>query len=326
MCEGVWNKTIRESESYVIITNYNKNSIYLRNCLESVKENATSLAAAGHDVQVIVVDDGSTDDSEFTIQEYVKLHSTRIISYRYLQTGGMHEFNGTLNYAVARILSSFPNAKNIITLDADTMISENFLSELIEEASNSEESAGLFATKQFWLIGNKKSRRLRSTGHEMRSDGAALDQNYCKVEKAMKKAEPFCPCFSGSLIRAELLRKIGLILPEYAHYYTCPELGFRARLNGWTTKLVVGARMWHASRSANRNQRTEIPRIWNMLRFFPTPRRRQAIQDYIRRCREGEMRDKLVNWYVYKARETCPPIYPVVDSEKEEVYQKFVTR
>ena len=93
----------------IIITVYNKEQ-YLKRCLDSVcKQNYKNYL-------VMVVNDGSTDDSEKIIKKYVKKY--KILYYKKENTG----VADTRNYAIDRVTTNY-----FLFVDADDYVSLDLL-------------------------------------------------------------------------------------------------------------------------------------------------------------------------------------------------------
>lgn len=94
----------------VIIPNYN-NEKYLKQCIESV------INQTYKDIQIIIIDDGSTDNSEKIINDFIEKYSTiKIVYFR------QHNLNG----AVARDRGlEFASGEYIYFLDSDDYLSDD---------------------------------------------------------------------------------------------------------------------------------------------------------------------------------------------------------
>ncbi len=107
----------------IVIPVYNAEK-YLHQCLDSI------LNQDYKNIEIILIDDGSTDNSRKIIEEYSKIHSN--IIYRYQINSGA---------AVARNLGmSIAGGKYIMFVDADDMVTKSLVSELIfcAERNNSD--------------------------------------------------------------------------------------------------------------------------------------------------------------------------------------------
>lgn len=102
----------------IIIAVYNREK-YLRECLDSV------FAQKFKDFEVILVNDGSTDNSEMIIEEYKKKYQDKVI-YLKKENGGVSSArNLALDHA---------KSKYVTFLDSDDYVSDDYLSVLFEAA------------------------------------------------------------------------------------------------------------------------------------------------------------------------------------------------
>jgi GT2 family glycosyltransferase len=269
----------------------------------------------------MVVDDNSSDSSEELILKYVTRKESGSFPFYYLQTGRNIDVTGIYNLGISRILNSFPDVKYIVTLDSDTVVDREFLPTLVKAAQSSGNRSGMLATNQFFLVDGKRTRRHRSTGHFVTPDGDTWDRDYGDGGTGREKI--IGPCLSGGLLKVSMIRDVGLMLPEYKHYHTCTELGLRAQIRGWGVRYVEAARMWHAGlRPSERAIESEVPRIWNILRFFPESEIEGAIRSYEQGAADGLERGRL-HRFVNIAKRTCPPVYSIPEG-KRRVYRELI--
>ncbi len=123
----------------VIVPVYNV-SAYLADCLESIKNQRH------HNLEVILIDDGSTDDSGIICDTYASQDNRfRVI----------HQNNAGLS-AARNAGTAIASAPWLIYIDSDDIVSENYISDLLAAAiSNNADSASC----RFMLV-NEKDHRL----------------------------------------------------------------------------------------------------------------------------------------------------------------------
>jgi len=292
---------------------------YLDACLSSILKSGERVKAVS--LAAMVVDDFSSDSSEELILGYVTRTGAQTFPFHYLQTGKNIDVAGVYDLGMSRILSSFPHVKYIMTLDSDTVIDRDMITSLIDVAESSGNHAGMFATNQYFLENGKKTTRHRSTGHYVTPDGDTWDRDYNDIGTGRERI--LCPCLSGGLLKVSMIRDVGMILPEYKHYHTCTELGLRAQIRGWGVEYVEKARMWHAGlRPTERDANIEVPRIWNILRFFPRSEIERSIEQYEKGATDKVEKERL-HRYVEAARRTCPPVYPM-EKGKGRVFRQLI--
>lgn len=102
----------------IIIPVYNSEK-YIRECLDSIFKNVTS-----YKFEVIIVDDGSTDDSLKIVEEY-KNNNLKILKQR--NKGAASARNYALNYATGEYIAF---------IDSDDYVDENYIQKLLSEAKN----------------------------------------------------------------------------------------------------------------------------------------------------------------------------------------------
>jgi GT2 family glycosyltransferase len=307
-------------DCFVLVPNYNgRIKGYLEDCLTSILKSGRN--SRNTSFATMVVDDHSSDSSEELIMKYVTRKGAKTFPFYYLQTGRNLDVTGAYNLGISRILNCFPDVKCIVTLDSDTVIDEDFLSALVKAAKTSTSRTGMFATNQFFLADGKRTNRHRSTGHFVTPDGDTWDRGYNDSGTGREKI--LGPCLSGALLKTSMLRDVGLMMPEYRHYHTCTELGLRAQIRGWGVEFVGAARMWHAGlRPSERTIDNEVPRVWNILRFFPQNEIENSISLFEQGETGGAGRDQL-HRFVEAARRTCPPVYPMAEG-KRRVYRQLI--
>ena len=99
----------------IIVPVYNKEK-YLRRCLESLINQTVK------DIEILIINDGSTDDSESIVKEYINKCSTMITYYSKKNEG----IAKTRNYGITVAKSDY-----ILFVDADDYIDENLVEKLL---------------------------------------------------------------------------------------------------------------------------------------------------------------------------------------------------
>lgn len=265
----------------VVAANFNNSSKgFLHKFLRTLSANILVLDRRNLDARIVIVDDGSTDNSLEVLKEFKDHHSGQV---DVLHTSNV-DVTGALNEGMQHVLDEYKECSKIVTFDIDTCLSENVLQEMIGKAKESTRNVGMLASNQFLLSCYPTRSVHRSTGHYVSSSGATFDRDFFDKPSSLGKII-LCPCISGALFKTEMLADIGLVCEKYVHYNNCSELGFRAQLNGWKVEFAKLAAMWHYYRlqsqiTHEQKNNREISRIWNVLRFFPEKRVEAALKAY----------------------------------------------
>ena len=116
----------------VYITNYNYAN-YIKQAIDSV------INQNFQDFELIIIDDGSTDNSKDIIEQYINNSKVKII---YQKNKGL---NATNNKAL-----SLSKGKYIVRLDADDFLNENALLLMVKELESNEEIGLVFS--DYYLV------------------------------------------------------------------------------------------------------------------------------------------------------------------------------
>lgn len=136
----------------IIIPVYNVEK-YLRKCLDSVLDQDLS------NYEVIIVNDGSKDNSESIIEEYVNKHSNIIKAYK-KENGGL---SSARNYGLP-----YAQGKYICFLDSDDYVEKNHYKKMLELAEK--ENADLVVTDFEYVWEDNSKHNLYKNGIEYVND------------------------------------------------------------------------------------------------------------------------------------------------------------
>jgi GT2 family glycosyltransferase len=211
----------------VVIPNYQRGE-RLRDCLRSVQ---AAVAQANHEVEVIVVDDGSGDDScaivgsEFPAVALVALPVNR--GYPTAVNAGIGASRGEW----------------ILTLNNDTTVDPDLFNSLLDVAT-SMPGIGLVAAQQ----------RFASAPGVIYSAGMQIDARAHASDRLMgapvsaSETEPvnvFGACGAAALYRRSLLARLGGFDERFRFGLEDADLAWRAQMHGWCCLYAPGAIVYH---------------------------------------------------------------------------------
>ena len=168
----------------VYITNYNYGR-YLRQAIESVFQQSF------RDLELLIIDDGSTDHSREIIEQYAERPNVRVI---YQQNKGL---NITNNIAL-----QLANGRYIMRLDADDYLAADALTKMVGILEDDPEIGLVFP--DYYLVDKDGNKLAEVRRHDFHKDVSLLDQ----------PAHGAC-----TMIRTDFLRAIG----GYDEAYSCQD-------------------------------------------------------------------------------------------------------
>jgi len=181
-------------------------------------------------------------------------------------------------------------------------------------------------------------------GHCQEKSGALRVWGYGKKKKECfenKSFEPFCACVVNAAFRMELFERIGLIDERYSQYYTCSDIGWRARIMipEFECKFIPSAVSYlkerhsgfEIERRKNSIKRRERDCVITLLKYVPEHELDDALLQFHSRTRRSciprSLRKQIVDEVVENRNEWITGIYiKLKDKEKEkmEVWKKWV--
>jgi GT2 family glycosyltransferase len=198
-----------------------------------------SLAALTYQrFKVIVVDNGSTDDSLALLRPYQAPYPMAL-----LETGANLGFAEGNNVGIRAALEAGADA--VLLLNNDTVVGPNLLSELVAAATTHPEG-GVFSAKIFyhaepnklWYAGAKWLADKQHFQHVGigEVDDKRLYENVVETDYASG-----CALF----IRADVIKKMGLMDAQFFLTYEETDWCYRARAAGFKSFFVPEAKLWH---------------------------------------------------------------------------------
>jgi hypothetical protein len=221
----------------VVIVNWNGKH-YLKPCLDSV------LHQSHEPYDVYVVDNASTDGStEFVRQNYAaEIKSGKLKLVQSEKNRGIAEGN---NVGIRLALKN-PNAKYVATLNADTIVKEDWLEQLLKAAEKDGE-IGMCQGK-ILLIDKKK---IDSTGWLFYRSATWWDRGEGETDSGQydSKREIFGVCSAAALFKREMLEDVAIdgeyFDSDFFGYVDDTDLSVRGRLRGWSSVYEPNAVVYH---------------------------------------------------------------------------------
>jgi GT2 family glycosyltransferase len=207
----------------VIIVNWNGKE-YLSPCVRSVQEQSYP------NLEVVLVDNGSTDGSvEYIRSLFPRLHW--IVNRENLGYGGGN--NRGIRAAAGEYL---------LILNNDTEMEPRCV-ERLWKGMNGDRGIGMTTPK---ILLYDRNDMIDAAGLTIYPDGLSIGRGHMEPEaKYSRREEVFCGSGCASLLRREMLEEIGLFDEDFFAYAEDTDLGWRARLAGWTAYYVPEAIVYH---------------------------------------------------------------------------------
>lgn len=213
------------NKTAIVIPNWNGADL-LRECLDS-------LLVQSQKISIIVVDNGSVDDSLTILESY----GSKITTLEEPKNLG---FAGGVNVGIQYALDA--NFDYIGLLNNDAAADRNWAKELISVLDSNPE-VGITTSKI--LIGD--TGKLDSTGDWYTTTGMPFPRGRDELDKGQydKLVNVFGASGGASLYRADLLRDVGLFDEDFFAYYEDVDISFRAQLFGWKVTYNPKALVYH---------------------------------------------------------------------------------
>lgn len=213
---------------YIIIVNYNNYKDTIE-CVDSVNE------ILYPNYKVVVVDNGSTDNSVFYLKKYL---NNCIVIENKKNLG----FAGGNNIGIKYALKN--NADYVLLLNNDTVVEKNFLDELIK-VSVSDKSIGIvggkiyyyFEPNRIWYAGGKINKFTGLTRHIGVGD---IDR---EIYNSVCDTQYVTGCMM--LVRREAIEKAGLMDEKYFLYYEETDWNVRIKKSGYRVVYAPCSVIYH---------------------------------------------------------------------------------
>ena len=206
------------------------------NSLELLPACLGSLADQGAELELIVVDNGSTDGS---------LDYLRREGVPHLALPRNIGFAAAVNLGVARTA-----APMVLVLNADAELEPGCVGALMATLASDGSLAGVQPRILQLEPGRERSiaaARLYSAGQALLADGRAVEEGAGKpqAEAFLRRREIFGVCGAACLLRRELFEDLGGYDERYVSFYEDVDLNVRAQIAGWRFAYVPEAVAWH---------------------------------------------------------------------------------
>ena len=175
------------SKVSIIVPVYNVEK-YIGKCIVSLKEQTLK------DIEIIVVDDGSTDKSISVVEEYIK-NDERIKIYK-KENGGLSDAR---NYGMTKA-----TGKYIAFVDADDYVEKDFCEKMYSKAQK--EKSDIVECNFYWTY---------SEGHQKNKMKEDVGEKYSSKAEMIEKARVVA---WNKLYKKELLDKAGVEFPKGLRY------------------------------------------------------------------------------------------------------------
>lgn len=237
-----------------VICNYNKSG-YVTQCIQSVLESLFE------QMDIIVVDNASTDDSVLRIRESYGEQVVLLENKENL--GGSGGFNTGIRYAMAR------DYKYIWCLDNDVLVDENAVGELYAFLEAHPE-VGMAGSKVYHM---EAPDYVQQFGIAIDWDEFCCEAKYCnRLEDGTMPEVVYSDAVAACsvLVRAEVIRRIGMLPEENFLYWDDTEWGWRCNLAGYKVASVGASKVLH-SMGAKKEAENTFPTYYawrNWIQFF----------------------------------------------------------
>jgi len=198
-------------------------------CLESL------LSQSYKQFQIVVIDNGSVDNSKELLESYRMKHSDKIeVIYNPVNFG----FAGGVNTGIEWALNE--DFKYVALFNNDAVAGKDWLKSLVEAAQPKE--VGITTG----LLLHENGETIDSSGDWLSSWGLAFPRNRGDATtKAFKAGPVFGATGGASLYKTALFKDIGLFDEDFFAYYEDADISFRAQLAGWKVAYTPKAIAYH---------------------------------------------------------------------------------
>lgn len=208
----------------ILIPNYNGEA-FIENCLNSLKKQTFK------DFEILIVDNNSEDNSA----DYIEKEHPDVKLVRLDQNYG---FSRAVNEGIRLIKSKY-----MILLNNDTVCDEHFVEALVREIEKDDKVFSV-ASKMIQMYSPDK---IDGAGDLYCALGWAFalgkDLN---IKRYNKPCKVFSACGGAAIYRRDLFEQIGYFDELHFTYLEDVDVGYRARIMGYTNRYTPDAIVYHA--------------------------------------------------------------------------------
>ncbi len=198
-------------------------------CLDSL------LAQTYKNFHIVVIDNGSTDNSRFLLSDYQKQHTKDVtVIYNKINLG----FSGGVNTGIEWVLNE--DFDYVALFNNDATADKDWLKNLMKATNN--KKIGIVTG----LLLHEGGKTIDSTGDWYTNWGLPFPRNRNdKTNKAPKNGFVFSGSGGASIYKTSMLRDIGLFDEDFFAYYEDVDISFRAQLAGYKVAYTPDAIAYH---------------------------------------------------------------------------------
>ena len=231
----------------VVVPNFN-GDVFIKPCLDSL------LSSERLPGEIIVVDNGSTDNSAKILEEYAHEPLVKVIYH-----DGNFGFTGAVNHGIMSSCSPY-----VYLLNNDTKIEPDAIEKLVKvfEGRKKLFSAGsLMVSMDDPDIIDNAGDYYNLFGYA-RAYGSGKSRLNYSVDKMR---DTFSACAGAAMYRKDVLGKIGLFDDRHFAYLEDVDLGYRARIFGYKNVNVASSVVYHKG-SASSGSKHNVFKVSNSSR------------------------------------------------------------
>ncbi len=245
----------------IVIINYKTPGMVI-DCLASL------LNQLDEDMKVVIIDNKSDDGSVAALQTWLDQHDTHK-RVRLVESPTNTGFSGGNNLGIKEI-----EADHYLLLNSDTIVRPEAIAELLKCAADHPQ-AGLVSPRLEWLDTTPQESCFRYPTPISELINAAATGPITRLFKGHvvafkvsdKPAFPQWTSFACVLIKADVIRQVGLLDEGFFMYYEDVEFCYRARQAGWQIMHTPAARVVHlrggsSSVKSRARQNKRLPRYY----------------------------------------------------------------
>lgn len=208
---------------FAVIVNYNQT--------ETTKKCVESLLKEAPEINIFIVDNGSTNDSFIFLKEFSNIHNIEI-----LRSEKNLGFGAGANIGVKEAL--LRGADFILILNNDIIFEHNFLEPLLKEIKKGEK-IGIVCPKIVFL----------NNGNKIWYLGGKIDFLQLKVlHNFENKKNPFETDFASGcamMVKKEVFERIGFFKEKYFMFFEDADFSFLAKKAGFKIITVPASKIYH---------------------------------------------------------------------------------